>query len=184
MCHILYIHSSVDEHLSCLYLLAAINNVAMALLTISRTWKQPRCPLTDERTQKLWYICTMEYYSAIKKNTFELVLMVWMDMTTFNFQVCRLWEHVLEDLYQRRLVLVYLGCWGKVPQALWLINSINLFLTAMEVGNCKIKALAWSCSGEGPLPVSQLSPSSCALTGGRQEGALWGFFYKARIPFT
>ena len=40
--------------------------------------------------KEMWYIYKMEYYSAIKKNTFELVLMVWMDMATFNFQVCRL----------------------------------------------------------------------------------------------
>ena len=42
-----------------------------ALFTIARTWKQPRCPLADEWIRKLWYIYTMEYYSAIKKNTFE-----------------------------------------------------------------------------------------------------------------
>ena len=40
-----------------------------ALLTIARTWKQPRCPSIDEWIKKLWY--TMEYYSAIKRNTFE-----------------------------------------------------------------------------------------------------------------
>ena len=39
-----------------------------ALFTIPRTWKQPRCPLTDEWINKLWYIYTMEYYSAIKRN--------------------------------------------------------------------------------------------------------------------
>ena len=50
------------------------------LFTIARTWKQPRCPLTDERIKKLWYIDTMEYYSAIKKNTFESVLMRWMKL--------------------------------------------------------------------------------------------------------
>ena len=46
-----------------------------ALFTIARTWKQPRCPLADEWIRKLWYIYTMEYYSAIKKIAFESVLM-------------------------------------------------------------------------------------------------------------
>ena len=45
-----------------------------ALFVIARTWKQPRCPLADEWIRKLWYIYTMEYYSTIKKNTFESVL--------------------------------------------------------------------------------------------------------------
>jgi len=51
-----------------------------ALFTIARTWKQPRCPLTDKWIRKLWYIYTMEYYSAIKKNAFESVLMRWMKL--------------------------------------------------------------------------------------------------------
>ena len=46
-----------------------------ALFTIARTWKQPRCPLADKWIRKLWYIYTMEYYSAIKKNAFDSVLM-------------------------------------------------------------------------------------------------------------
>ena len=46
-----------------------------ALSTIARTWKQPRCLLTDEWIKKLWHIYTMEYYSSIKGNTFKLVLM-------------------------------------------------------------------------------------------------------------
>ena len=51
-----------------------------ALFTIARTWKQPRCPLTDEWIKKLWYIYTMENYSAIKRNTFESVLMRWLNL--------------------------------------------------------------------------------------------------------
>ena len=45
---------------------------------IARTWKQPRCPSADEWIRKLWYIYTMEYYSAIKKNTSKSVVMRWM----------------------------------------------------------------------------------------------------------
>ena len=51
-----------------------------ALFTIARTGKQPRCPSTDEWIKKLWYIYTMDYYSAIKRNTFESVLMRWMNL--------------------------------------------------------------------------------------------------------
>jgi len=51
-----------------------------ALFTIARTWKQPRCPSTDGWIKKFWYIYTMEYYSAIKRNIFESVLMRWMKL--------------------------------------------------------------------------------------------------------
>ena len=51
-----------------------------ALLTIARTWKQPRCPSTDEWIKKLCYIYTMEYYSAIKRNTFESVQTRWTNL--------------------------------------------------------------------------------------------------------
>ena len=51
-----------------------------ALFTMARTWKQPRCPLADEWIRKVWYIYTVEYYSAIKRNTFESILMRWMNL--------------------------------------------------------------------------------------------------------
>ena len=51
-----------------------------ALFIIARTRKQPRCPSADEWIRKLWYIYTMEYYSAIKKNSFESALMRWMKL--------------------------------------------------------------------------------------------------------
>ena len=50
------------------------------LFTTAKTWKQPRCPLTDEWIKKLCYIYTMEYYSAIKRKAFESVLMRWMNL--------------------------------------------------------------------------------------------------------
>ena len=51
-----------------------------ALFTVVRAWQQPISPLTDEWIKKLWYIYTMEYYSAIKWNAFESVLMRWMNL--------------------------------------------------------------------------------------------------------
>ena len=51
-----------------------------ALFTIARTWKQPRCPSTDEWMKKMWHIYTMEYYSAIKRNEIELFVVRWMDL--------------------------------------------------------------------------------------------------------
>ena len=51
-----------------------------ALFIVARTWKQPRGPLADEWIRKVWYIYTMEYYSAVKKNAFEPVLMRWMKL--------------------------------------------------------------------------------------------------------
>ena len=53
-----------------------------ALFTIARTRKQPRCPSTEKWIKRLWYIYTMEYYSAIKRNTSESVLMRWMNLET------------------------------------------------------------------------------------------------------
>ena len=51
-----------------------------ALFTIARTWKQPKCPSTDEWIKKMWNICTMEYSSAIKRNEIELFVVRWMDL--------------------------------------------------------------------------------------------------------
>ena len=51
-----------------------------ALFIITRTWKQPKCPLPDEWIKKMWYIYTMKYYSAIKKNEFVSVLVRWMNL--------------------------------------------------------------------------------------------------------
>ena len=51
-----------------------------ALFTITRTWKQPKCPWMDEWIKKMWHIYTMEYYSAIKSNEIELFVVRWMDL--------------------------------------------------------------------------------------------------------
>ena len=69
----IYPEETEIERDTCIPLLIA------ALFSLTRTWKQPRCPLTDEWINKL-YIHTMEYYSAIKRNAFESVLMKWMNL--------------------------------------------------------------------------------------------------------
>ena len=51
-----------------------------ALFIIAGTWKQPRCPLTDEWIKKFWLISTIEYYSAIKRNTFDSILIMWSNL--------------------------------------------------------------------------------------------------------
>ena len=51
-----------------------------ALIMIASSWKEPRCPSTEEWIQKIWYICTMKNYSAIKKNEFMIFLDKWMDL--------------------------------------------------------------------------------------------------------
>ena len=58
-----------------------------ALFTIARTWKQPKCPSTDEWIKKMWHIYTMEYSSAIKRNEIELFVMRWMDLESVSYRV-------------------------------------------------------------------------------------------------
>ena len=52
------------------------------LFTIAKTQKQPKCPSADKWTKKMWYIYTMEYYSAIKRNETEFFVVTWMDLET------------------------------------------------------------------------------------------------------
>ena len=75
-----------------------------ALFTIARTWKQPRCPSTDECIKMLWYVYTMEYYSAIERNTFESVLNSWMNLEPIIYSEVSQKEkdkyHILMHIYR------------------------------------------------------------------------------------
>ena len=64
----MYHEKTIIQKESCITIFIA------ALFTIARTWKQPKCPLTDEWIKKMWHIYVMEYYSAIKRNELELLV--------------------------------------------------------------------------------------------------------------
>ena len=87
-----------------------------ALFTTAKTWKQPKCPLTDEWIKKMWYIYTMEYYSAIKRNKMELFVVKWMDLeTVIQSEVSKKEKnkyHMLTHIYgiqKKKKVLMNLG---------------------------------------------------------------------------
>ena len=69
-----YLEKTIIQKVSCTTMFIA------ALFTIARTRKQPKCPSTDEWIKKMWYIYTMEYYSAIRRNKIELFVVRWMDL--------------------------------------------------------------------------------------------------------
>ena len=73
-----------------------------ALFIIARTCKQPRCPLTVEWIKKLWCIYTTEYYSTIKWNAFESVLMRWMNLE------CIMWSEVSQKEKDKYCILMHI----------------------------------------------------------------------------
>ena len=80
-----------------------------ALFTIDRTWKQRRCPSTDEWIKKMWYIYTMEYYSAIKRNTFKSVVMKWMNPIKKNGPE----EFICRAAMEKQTYKIELWTWGE-----------------------------------------------------------------------
>ena len=82
----------------------------------TRTWKQPKCPSTDEGIKKMWHIYTMEYYSAIKRNKIELFVVRWMDLESViqseGSQKEKNKYHMLTHMYgilKKKMVLKNLG---------------------------------------------------------------------------
>ena len=79
-----------------------------ALFTIARTWKQPRGPLTDEWIKKLWYIYTMEYYSAIERREFESVSNEAIIQSEINQKEKYKYHILMHILESRKMVLINL----------------------------------------------------------------------------
>ena len=96
----IYFEETKIERDTCIPLFTA------ALFTIARTWKQPRCPSTNERIKKLWYIFTMEYYSAIKRNAFESVLTRWMNLDPI------IQSEVSQKEKDKYCILIYVYIWN------------------------------------------------------------------------
>ena len=72
----IYPEKTIIQKVSCTTMFIA------AVFTIARTWKQPKCPSTDEWIKKMWHIYTIKYYSAIKRNEIELFVVRWMNLET------------------------------------------------------------------------------------------------------
>ena len=70
-----------------------------ALYTIAKTWKQPKCPLTEEWIKKIWYIYTMEYYSAIKRKEIMAFAATWMDLEIIMLSEVRQGDTNIECYY-------------------------------------------------------------------------------------
>jgi len=79
-----------------------------ALFSIAKTWKQPKCPLTEEWIKEMWYIYTMEYYSAIKRNEILAFLATWMDL-----EIIMLSEVSHTIRHQHQMLSLTCGIWKK-----------------------------------------------------------------------
>ena len=75
-----------------------------ALFTIAKTWKQPKCPSTEEWIKMMWYIRTMEYYSAIKKNEIMPFAITWMDLEII----------ILSEVSQRHISYAITYMWNQI----------------------------------------------------------------------
>ena len=79
-----------------------------ALYTIAKTWKQPKCPLTEEWIKKMWYIYTMEHYSAIKRKEIMAFVATWMDL-----EIITLSELSQTMRHQHQMLSLTCGIWKK-----------------------------------------------------------------------
>ena len=122
-----------------------------ALFIIARTWKQPRCPSADEWIRKLWYIYTMEYYTAIKKNISESALMRWMKL-----------EHIIQsevsqkEKHQHSISSVQFS-------SLQLLSRVQLFVTSWIAARQASLSITNSRSPPKPMSIESVMPSNSLI---------------------
>ena len=130
----MYPEGTKIEKVTCILLFIA------ALFTIARTWKQPRCPSTDEWIKELWFIYTMEYYSAIKRNVFESVLMRWMNLELIMQSEVSQKEkekyHILTHIY-----IIYKNNTEKFIYRAALEKDIENRLVDMRLGEERVRCM-------------------------------------------
>ena len=85
-----------------------------ALFAVARTWKQPKCPLTDEWIKKMWYLYTIEYYSAMKRHEIESFVAMWMDLEPV------IWSEVSE----REKQILHIKCICMESRKMVLMNLV------------------------------------------------------------
>ena len=121
-----------------------------ALFTIARTWKQPRCPSPDEWIRKLWYIYVIEYYSAIKKNAFDSVLMRWMKLEPI------IWSEVSQKENHQYSILMHIYIEFRK------MVMMTLYARQQKDTDVKNRLLDSVGEGEGEM-ISENSIETCIL---------------------
>ena len=141
---------------------------------IARTWKQPRCLSADEWIRKLRYIYTMEYYSAIKKKTFESVLMRWMKLeSVIQSEVNQKEKHQCSML----LLLPPLSCFSRVR----LCNPIDGSPPDCPIpGILQARTLEWAAISFSNAWKWKVKVKS--LSCGRLSAMPWTAAYQAPLP--
>ena len=111
-----------------------------ALFTIPKTWMQPKCPPTEEQIKKLWYIYTMEYYSAIKRNKIMPFAATWMDLEII----------ILTEVSQKDRQIYYeiTNMWNLIK-----IIQMNLFTKQKQTHRLRRQLPNWTCRRKDKLSV-------------------------------
>ena len=99
---------------------------------IARTWKQPRCPLADKLIRKPWYIHTMEYYSAMKRNALESILMRWMKLESIIQS-----EVSQKEKHQYRILMYYMELRKMIMMTLYMTHQKRHRFKEQSFGLCE-----------------------------------------------